>query len=195
MKRVSVILIFCFFFLTTLLANINPDEMREINQKLNNILQVSQSLPQQKKDRIISEVKSIRQILEKENTKEVDENSQSTENRIEILDKLLMKNPYLTDVKHFDIQSMNNLKARIKAAKSYRAQLELIKRTNLGSTFTIEQILELTKLFPDLIEQKEVVLVLLPNAVDLENIDQLYNLFSSDSDKKVINKIADDNLH
>jgi len=195
MKRFFVIFIFCFFSLTTLLASFNPEDKREIDQKLNNILRVSQTLPLQKKERIFSEVKSIRQILGTDSEQEINMDLKTSENGKETKKEYLIKSPYLSDIKHFDLQGMNNLMSRLRAAKSYKAQFELIQKINNGSSFTIQQILDLTKVFASSMEKKEVGLVLLPNAVDLENIDQLYSLFSSDRDKLTINKIADENLH
>ena len=198
MKIFTLSIFFCFFIFTTLFADINPDEIRLINQRLENILRESRDMPQHKKIRIISEVKSIQRLLAdpKKEKEQIDENNNERPDNWKKADDFYHpENSTRAVIRLYDPQSFKDLKVRIKSAWPFRDQLVLIKRINKTSSFTVRQILEITKLldFPN--DQKEVAILLLPNSSDLENIDILYDLFGTKSDREKINKIADEYLH
>lgn len=182
MKQIYFILSVCFFCQTAFCADLNSEDMRRIDQRLENILRESEMLPPQNRACIFSEVKSIRQILDWS----VRENRDRPTGRH---DHGSVRRP---GFRVYDNEEFMDLRARIKAAWPYRDQILLIRRINKNSAFTIRQILELTKVIDFQNDQKEVVLILLPNAIDLENIDLLYDLFWSISDKETINRIADE---
>lgn len=172
------------YSLTIFSADMNPETMRQIDRRLDNILRESSFLPQQNKERILSEIKSIRKILAEE----------MYDNRDEPIERYRHENTGRRGVRLYENSSFQDLKVRLKSAWPYRDQLVFIRRLNRTSAFTVRQILELAKVidFPN--DQKEVALILLPNALDLENVDILYELFWSISDREKINRIADESL-
>lgn len=154
----------------TVSAQFLPDRMKQINFLLNNIVRESRKLPSNEGRRIENEVFEIKRLLSQENSFEYPSNRR---------------------LRTYNAEEIKDLCARIKAAWPFRDQLELITRYSKTSSFSIRQILELIKVLDFQNNQKEVVLLLLPNTYDPENVDLLYELFWTLGDKKKINSIVD----
>jgi len=195
MKRFQVTLFLCLLSLYALCADINLNDIRLIDQKLENILRETLDLPQQKKVRIAFEVESIKRILDKEREKGTVEMAQLIEKNNTPSNNFKPKSPYMPIFTLYDDKELSLLKARIRGARPYKNQLAYIKQINNSSSFTIEQIKDIVEEISLTSDKKEVVKILLPNAVDLENVDQLYDLFKTDSDKQDLDKIAEQFLH
>lgn len=195
MKRFQIALFLFLLSLSALCADINLNDIRQIDQKLENILRESLDLPQQKKVRIAFEVESIKRILDKERVKGVEQIAQLIEKKTTPTDNFKPKSPYMPISRLYDDKSLSLLKARLRSARPYKNQLAYIRQINNTSSFTIEQIKEVVAEISLTSEKKEVVKILLPNAVDLENVDQLYSLFNTDTEKQEIDRIAEQYLN
>lgn len=84
---------------------------------------------------------------------------------------------------------MADLIARVKKAWPYRDQKILLQRVSENSRFSMKQIRSILEIlnFPD--EKKDAARILLPRAVDPANIDELYRIFWTPSDKEYINSL------
>jgi hypothetical protein len=176
-------------------AEINSYNMNKIDQRLKNILIESRTLPSPTRERIESEVKSIWKILG--DGMRDDQDNHSDRDIFNRGDRTNHDNRHIHEkpgYRLYNESEFSELKTRLKAAWPYRDQIQFIKRVNKTSAFTIRQILDLTKVldFPN--DQKEVALILLPKAFDPENVDVLYELFWTISDKEKINAIVDERL-
>lgn len=194
MKRVDLILFFLILSVSAWSADINLDDVRQIEQKLENIDRESLDLPKSKRVRIQFELESIRQILEGEKVKAADRMADKIEKNATPIKGFSAKSPYMPVYRLYNDVQLKNLSIRIKAAKPFKNQLTLIKDVDKHASFTINQIKELLNDVRMLADKKETALVLLPNAVDLENVDQLYFLFTTPSEKAKIDRIAEDHL-
>jgi|GEM_PF-2429880 len=195
MKRFQVTFFLCLLSFFALCADVNLSDIRQIDQKLENILRESLDLPQQKKVRIAFEVESIKRILDKQREKGSEEIALLIEKNNAPSENFKPKSPYMPISKLYDDNAITLLKTRIRGARPYKNQLAYFKQINKSSSFTIEQIQELIEEISLTSEKKEVVRILLPNAVDLENVDQLYNLFKTESEKQEIDKVAEQFLN
>lgn len=194
MKRVDLILFFLILSVFAWSADINLDDVRQIEQKLENIDRESLDLPKPKRVRIQFELESIRQILEGEKVKAADRMADKIEKNATPVKGFSEKSPYMPVYRLYNDVQLKNLSIRLKATKPFKNQLALIKDVDKHASFTINQIKELLNDVRLLADKKETALVLLPNAVDLENVDQLYFLFTSTSEKAKIDRIAEDHL-
>ena len=170
MKKCTLIFLWITVTSLTVSAQFLPDRMKQINFLLNNIVRESRKLPSNEGRRIENEVFEIKRLLSQENSFEYPSNRR---------------------LRTYNAEEIKDLCARIKAAWPFRDQLELITRYSKTSSFSIRQILELIKVLDFQNNQKEVVLLLLPNTYDPENVDLLYELFWTLGDKKKINSIVD----
>jgi hypothetical protein len=89
----------------------------------------------------------------------------------------------------FNESEMGDLIVRVKKAWPYRDQKVLLQRVSANSRFSMKQIRRILEIidFPD--DKKDAARILLPRAVDPENIDELYRIFWTPSDKEYINAL------
>lgn len=187
MRILSCLIVSFFVCQTAFCVDFNANEISLINQKLENILSESKKLPQNSKSRIQSEVNDIRSLLT-DKVRIIHEHSEHLKNSHQ--ENLNEPEP----IKIFDVKEISDLCARIKSAGEYKNQLVLFKRIPKNTSFTIQQILDLTNVIALPVNQKEVVLLLLPKAIDQENVDLLYKLFSTESEQEKIDKISEEYL-
>lgn len=184
MNKLSFLLFFCLLCQFSFCRNLNPEDLRQIDRLLESILRESKTLPQQKQERIVSNVLNIKQII-------FDRNNDYRPRPYEYHNN---ENYYgRPEFRTYDDVEMQDLKARIKNAWPYRDQLIFLRRVSKSSAFTIKQILEITKVidFPN--DQREIALMLVANAIDPENVDLLYDLFVFQSDREKLYDIIDRN--
>jgi len=187
MKKFTYLIIGFFVCQTAFCVDFNANEISLINQKLENILSEAKKLPQNNRSRIQSEVNDIRSLLTNK-VRVIHEHSEQLKNS----HQENLNEPAL--IKILDVKEFSDLSTHIKTAGAYKNQLVLIKRIPKNTSFTIQQILDLTSVIALPENKKEVVLLLLPKAIDQENVDLLYKLFSTPSEQEKINQIAEEFL-
>lgn len=184
MNKLYFLLFFSLFCQLSFSKNINPEDLRQVDRLLENIIRESKTLPQQKQERIISNVLDIKQILfdrSQDYRPRPNEYHNRENNRIR------------PEFRTYEEVEMQDLKARIKNAWPYRDQLIFLRRVSRSSAFTMKQILEISKVidFPN--DQREIALMLAANVIDPENVDLLYDLFVFQSDREKLYDVIDRN--
>lgn len=187
MKRFLFLFLFLGICRTAFCVDFNSEDITQINQKLENILRIANFLPASNKTAIQSEVKSIKKIL-------TDKVRILKDQPLKPVNQQPVKVQEAGELKLYDEQAFKVFVSKIKAAGTYKNQAVLLKKVQQQSSFTLQQILDLTKVVTLPNDQKDVANMLLPNAVDHENIDLLYHLFSTKEEQDAINKISEDHL-
>ncbi len=151
----------------------SPQELLEIQKRLDLIMIEIRYLPEEKKRNIYNYVLDIKGILSGE--------KQFTN---------------LTAVKTtFPDDEMNDLLRRLGSLTKYEERKTFIKAISKNKRFYMKQVVEIMKHFVSYTpyyspsDRKEIMLLILPDVVDPENIDLLIRLLKNEEDIKNINEI------
>jgi hypothetical protein len=143
-----------------------------IQDELNKIMMEASNLPVYKRSAISASVLNIKRILGS-NTPDPKDISYNPQERI------------MTD------SEFDNFLLTIKQTSSFETQLMQICRKARNTSFYMDQIHDILKLFNFSSERDKVRDILLPKAIDPENVRQLYDLYRFPSEQKKLEELID----
>lgn len=146
--------------------------IERIQSELDKIVMETSNLPAYKRSAISASILNIKRMLGS-NFSDPSDNSYYPQERI------------MTD-REFD-----NFLLTIKQTSSFDTRLMQISRKARNTSFYMDQIHDILKLFSFSSERDKVRDILLPKAIDPENIRQLYDLYRFPSEQKKLNELID----
>jgi hypothetical protein len=144
----------------------------KIQEELDKIMMESSSLPAYKRSAISSSVLNIKRLIGSYYSDPYDNN-------------------YYPQERILNDREFDNLILTIKQTNSFDARLMQINRVSRTTSFYMDQIHDILKLFPFSSERDRVRDIILPKAIDPENIRLLYDIYVFQSDQKRLEEILD----
>ncbi len=154
------------------------DNLARIQGELEKITATASSLPPNQRNAIMASVESIRQLASSTgNAPHRDYRNNNSNNRTQ--------ERVLSDL------DLANFLSSLKQTNFYDDKLALVKRVARNTGFYIDQIHDILNTFVFNSERDQVRDILLPKAIDPENIRLLYDIYPFLTDQKKLNEILD----
>ncbi|MBN1969318.1 MAG: DUF4476 domain-containing protein [Candidatus Delongbacteria bacterium] len=114
----------------------------------------------------------------------------SIELKISNVKRILINNTKLPEFsRSFSEAEIDTIIQKIEQKHLFKEKIEYLRRLTYNSYFYMKQIHRIISLFHFPNDKKNVARLLIPKVIDPENVEVLYNIFWTQSDKEFINKM------